>query len=138
MTKNKISKVLNNHRQKIRFALVGGICYSLGLPIQWTLTSILGIHYLISYGIAVIFSSSLNWLLNRRWTFESKSKSISLEMTRHQISNLFTTAMGAMAYAMTVSWLGINYILANISITAIMFFANYSLQRKFVFVKTGD
>jgi putative flippase GtrA len=52
-----------------RFAVVGGICFLVGLVSVYLLTTGLGVYYLLSTAISLIGVNILGWLLNRSWTF---------------------------------------------------------------------
>jgi len=130
-------KFLSISRQGLRFVSVGGVCYTIGLFTQWILTSHIRMHYLVSYGIAVVITSILNWLLNRKWTFESFDPQYVKEILRHQFINLSSLTLATAIYIALVSGLDINYLVANIIITPLMLIINFYLQRYLVFRKTG-
>ena len=53
----------------VRFLVVGGLCYLLGLALLYVLTEHLGLHYLVSLVIAMLILSTIGWSMNRSWAF---------------------------------------------------------------------
>lgn len=115
--------------------MVGGICLAVGLLIQWFFFSVLGFHYLVGYGAAVLVTSVINWAMNRQWTFRSNDPERLLEAIRHQGVTLSMLAISTALFIFFVSGLGINYMVAHVSIAAFMLGVNFVLQRRFVYRK---
>ncbi len=121
----------------MRFAIVGGVCFITGLAIQWGMTSSAGLHYLIGYAAAVVATSLLNWILNRRWTFSSDDPHRLKQVMRHQVVNLFGLCLSTALYIALVSGLGWHYLLAHVSIAVLMLTVSFILQRYLVFGRLG-
>lgn len=119
----------------MRFAAVGGICFLVGLFVQWIFFSIFQFHYLIGYAVAVLVTSIINWALNRKWTFRSRDFNRLGEAARHQGVNLSALGVSTGLFILFVSGFGIHYMVAHISIGILMLAINFFLQRRFVYRK---
>ena len=58
-----------------KFGIVGGICFGLDLAIYYGLTEMFGVPTFAAKAIGVIAATSLNYYLNKSWTWGRKDRS---------------------------------------------------------------
>lgn len=125
----------NTSKQSVRFFVVGGLCFCLGLVVQWLFTSILNYNYLVGYVIALITTALINWQLNRKWTFRSTEAGWKSELIAHQSANLLSILLSSIFYITLVSYFNVNYIIASVVISILMLIINFLTQKYLVFKK---
>ena len=108
-----------------RFAGVGGLCYGIGLLILWLCTSIFGIDYRISMIIVFMVTSPIGFVLNERHTFRYK-----VVKGRYEPLKYMLVVLGSLVASLCAVWflvsLGVNYLLANIFVTAAFMLINFT------------
>lgn len=119
-----------------RFIIVGGLCYLLGLALLYFFTEKLGFHYLASLVIAMLILSAIGWALNRNWTFRSSDPQWLSEAKRYLAANVAAWMIAFALMALLVSGLGVNYLLANAVVAAMMAIVNFVLHRRWSFRQT--
>lgn len=117
----------------IRFALIGGACYLVGLALVYLGTGVLGWHYLASQSIALLLVNSLGWVLNRNWTFAASRRHPVEEYFRYFAVNLSSFALTLTIMAGLVSGLAMNYLVASAFTAAIMMVINFFAHRNWSF-----
>ncbi|GAB2752969.1 GtrA family protein [Amycolatopsis magusensis] len=69
----KIHQALERHRELLRFALVGGVCFVLTLAVNYTLKfTVLTAHPVTAQGIAVLVATIVSYVLSREWSFSTR------------------------------------------------------------------
>jgi putative flippase GtrA len=69
---SRLQPLLAHALQLTRFAVVGLICFLIGLGVLTGLHELAGVHYLLAYGAAFIVTSTLGYWLNGRFTFSTR------------------------------------------------------------------
>lgn len=59
----------NITREFLRYIIVGGICTIIDFLLLYLLTSLCGVHYLVSSAISFLIGVVMNWLLCTYWIF---------------------------------------------------------------------
>jgi len=130
---------MNVAKQKVlefvRFLVVGGLCYLLGLALLYFFTDQLGLHYLVSLVIAMFVLSVIGWKMNRSWAFRSTDPNYLAEARRYVAANLSVWLITVALIALLVSGFGINYLHASAVVAALMAIFNYLLHRQWSFHK---
>ena len=119
----------------VRFLIVGGLCYLLGLALLYVFTEHLGLHYLVSLVIAMLILSTIGWAMNRSWAFRSTDPKWLAEAQRYVAANLSAWLITLALMALLVSGLGVNYLHASAVVAALMAIFNYLLHRHWSFRK---
>lgn len=122
------------HQQLLRFLITGGIAFSVNISVLYSLTSILGVYYLVSTVIAFLASFSVSFLIQKFWTFQDASKDnlhvqLSLYLTL-QVINLFLNA--ALMYAF-VEYLHIWYIFSQVIIALGLAVISFFVNKTYIF-----
>jgi putative flippase GtrA len=116
------------------FALVGGLVFLAGLALQVALVRYAGIGADWSYAAQAIFSIELSYLLNRYLTWRDRSAGFWAAAWKFNVQKLLMTVVNLAAYALLVR-AGMEYIVANIVLTAIFTPVNYFAADLLVFVR---
>ncbi len=106
------------------FGLIGGGVFIIGLIMQVALVEKFGMASVPAYVVQGIASIQLSFLLNRYLTWRDRSVSFWRAMWRFNAQKAFMTAINMGAYAILVR-LGMQYIAANIVLTAVFTPVNY-------------
>ena len=120
-------------REGLRFVLIGGGCFLLGLLLVFLFTDVAGFHYLASLSLSLVIVNLVGWLLNRAWTFEvDKPRSIA-EFLRYLLVNLGGFAITLAGVHGLVTLLGMHYLWASACVAAAMTLLNFFLHRTISF-----
>lgn len=120
-------------REGMRFLLIGGACFLLGLLLVYVFTDHLRLHYLLSLSLALLIVNVVGWLLNRSWTFNVAPRRSLPEFLRYLLVNLagFLITLGAVH--LLVSQFGMHYLWASAWVALGMTILNFFLHRHFSF-----
>ncbi|RSM74550.1 GtrA family protein [Kibdelosporangium aridum] len=68
-----VRKIMLKHRELLRFAVVGGICFVATNVVNYALKlTILNAHPVTALSVAVIIATILSYILNREWSFHTR------------------------------------------------------------------
>ena len=108
------------HRFRIViFAVNGMSVFAIGLLIQVLLVKYAGMAYVPSYIVQTLVSVQLSFLLCLFVTWQDRNAAILPALARFNVQQLAVTGLGMAGYA-GLEQLGINYITANIAVTALL------------------
>jgi cellulose synthase/poly-beta-1,6-N-acetylglucosamine synthase-like glycosyltransferase/putative flippase GtrA len=99
------------------FAVNGMNVFAVGLLIQVLLIRYAGMGHVPSYIVQTIASVQLSFLLSRFLTWGDRDTPILPALARFNIQQFAITGLGMAGYA-GLEWFGMNYIAANIAVTA--------------------
>ena len=117
----------------LSYAMVGGACALLNLAALWILTTLLGLHYLLSTLIAFLGLTPLGFWLQKLVTFRTPRAHAPIEWPR------YFTAMGSSLAAnltlmyVLVTLLGIWYLLASVIVTVLFLVGNFLINDRWSF-----
>lgn len=120
-------------RQLVRFLIVGGACYFVGLALLFIGTEKLGLHYLASTAMTLLIVNFLGWVLNRKWTFTPSNSLPLAEFGRYFVVNLTGFFLSLILMGILVSFLGVHYLLASAVVAVMMAAINFVLHRDWSF-----
>ena len=108
------------HRsQFVIFAVNGVNVFAIGLLIQVILVKYAGMGHIPSYIVQTIASVQFNFLLSRYVTWRDRSVAFLGALGRFNLQQFMITGVGMAAYA-GLERLGMNYITANVAVTAVL------------------
>jgi putative flippase GtrA/GT2 family glycosyltransferase len=119
------------------FSAIGGFVFVLGLGVQAWLTTGLRVVPMVSYLVQALLSIEASFLLNRWLTWRDRDTPFWLAFGRFNLQKSITVALNMVMYA-GLLWLGMNYLLANIVLTAFFTVVNFVAGDRFVFVPAGS
>jgi putative flippase GtrA len=114
------------------FLVIGAGCYALGLATLFILTSVIGIHYLISNVLALAVVYPVGFYLNKFFNFKSKGP-VRTELPRYYLATfgVFLVSLGAI-YVL-VQYFGMWYMTANIIVSFAQVAFGFLVLDKWVF-----
>ena len=115
-----------------RFSAIGGGVFVAGLALQAALTSGLHVPSFLSYVVQAVVSIEASFLLNRWYTWNERATAFWPTLLRYNAQKTITVAANLVLYAGLLK-LGVNYLFANILLTAVFTVVNYVGGDRFVF-----
>jgi putative flippase GtrA len=68
-----LATVLRNHRETVKFVIVGGFCYAVTIVVNYGLRlTVLGDKPVTALTVANVVASVLSYFLNREWSFRTR------------------------------------------------------------------
>ena len=124
MIKATLRHLYDNRYLLARYATAGLASAVLDFSVLFILTDFGGFHYLISASIAFALAATLNYWINRHWTFKSSGQ------RRKQLPVFFIIAVLGLILNnniiyMSVEQLGWHYLLGKVLAAAIVLFWNF-------------
>jgi putative flippase GtrA len=117
----------------LAYVIVGGTCALLNLAVLWLLTSVVGLHYLLSNTVSFFALTPVGFLLQKLVTFRTPRAAAGFEWPRYfaTMGSSFVANL-ALMYAL-VSLLGVWYLAANVLVTALLLAANFLANDRWSF-----
>jgi putative flippase GtrA len=117
------------------FSVVGAVVFVAGLVFQVALVRYAGMSPDLSYAAQAVFSIELSYLANRYLTWHGRESGFWTAAWKFNVQKLLMTVVNMTAYALLVRF-GMQYVLANIVLTAIFTPVNYVASHLLVFVRS--
>lgn len=117
----------------ILFSAIGGGVFLAGFGLQAVLTSSWHVRPVVSYLIQAIVSVEASFLLNRWLTWRDRGTPFWLAYARFNTQKAVTIALNLALYAGLLR-LGVNYLIANVVLTAVFTVVNYVAGDRLVFI----
>jgi putative flippase GtrA len=131
---------MSSSRHFLKFISVGVTGLFVNTALMWVFTDLMNIHYLGSAVLATQGSTFWNFSWTEKWVFGDRSKSQLPLYQRvgwfYAINNLLLVARGPIL-AVMVSFLGINYLIANVLSLAFMTVVRYVVSDNLIWGKEG-
>ncbi len=128
-----IKTLLQRHSQFFKYCVGGGTAFIVDFSILYTLTDIFGLWYLWSATLAFTVAASVNYIIQRFWTFKSTNTSVSKQFPIFIATQIVGLFINNTTLYFLVDHLGVYYLLAKIAATAIVLIWNFWASKKFVF-----
>ncbi len=123
-------------RRAARFTLfcaIGGFVFLMGLGLQVVLTGNWHVLPVISYAVQAVASVETSFLLNRWLTWRDRNVPFWLAFARFNAQKTVTITLNLALYAGLLR-LGMNYLAANVALTAVFTVVNYVAGDRLVFI----
>ena len=127
----KIHTILSS--KFFKFLLIGGFCTLQNIVWLYVLTTVLGLHYLISTIILMITVNTLGFYLNRRFTFKKQGDNFWQELCKYHTVMLSSSLTVLILMYVLVDLVEIWYLYANLIITGFMTLVNFLMHQKWTF-----
>lgn len=115
------------------YAVVGGSCTLLNLAVLWLLTSVLGLHYLLSTMLAFLTLTPVGFWLQKLVTFRTPRVAASVEWPRYFITMGSSFAANLALMYVLVSLLGMWYLAASLVVTVLLLATNFLVNDRWSF-----
>jgi putative flippase GtrA len=120
--------------QFLRYLFVGGMAFVLDFCSLYLLTSRLGVHFLVSAAVGFTLGLIANYVLSRIWVFSNRSvRSAALEFAIFSGIGLIGLGLNELGIWVLASVAGMNYLVAKMWTTAIVFFWNFAARKLSLF-----
>lgn len=97
----------HNWIQLVKFCVVGGSGFVVNLVVFAIASQAVGLHHLISAGIAFLVAVTNNFLLNRHWTFQARSRRAGFQAPRFFAVSTAAALLAAALLQLFVTALGV-------------------------------
>lgn len=126
---------LTRYRSLWRFAIVGCTNTAVDFGVFTLLRAVFDLNYLLCQTVAYIAGILNSFVLNKVWTFESKTSNLhtSLQLGRFIIVNIVSLSASLLGLKLLSGELHINVYLAKAAVTVLTQAINYSGYRWWVF-----
>jgi putative flippase GtrA/GT2 family glycosyltransferase len=115
------------------FSAIGGFVFLMGLGLQAVLTGRWHVLPTVSYLIQAVASVEASFLLNRWLTWRDRGTPFWLAFARFNVQKVVTIGLNLALYAGLLR-LGMNYLVANVVLTAVFTVVNYVAGDRLVFL----
>jgi putative flippase GtrA len=117
----------------VTYTLVGGVCFTLNLVALWLLTSVLGLHYLVSTMIAFFMLTPLGFWLQKLVTFRTPRARAPVEWPRYFATMGTSFAANIALMYILVSLLGLWYLAASVVVSVVLLASNFLVNDRWSF-----
>jgi putative flippase GtrA/GT2 family glycosyltransferase len=119
------------------FSAIGAVVFLLGFGLQAALTSGLHVQPVLSYLAQAVLSIETSFVLNRWLTWRDRDTPLLTAFVRFNLQKTVTVALNLALYT-GLLLLHMNYLVANVVLTAFFTVVNYVAGDRFVFVPAGS
>ncbi len=119
----------------LKYASVGGACALLNLVVLWLLTSVLGLHYLVSTMISFFTLTPVGFWLQKLVTFRTPRAAAPFEWPRYFVTMGSSFAANLALMYLLVSLLGLWYLAASVVVTLLLLVANFLVNDVWSFAR---
>jgi len=114
-------------------AFIGGM---VDYAIMIVCTEVFSIHYTISILISGLIGAVVNFLINRKWTYEAEKADVKRQLVKFSLIVLGSIFLKSAGTYLFTNWLSIDYKISRIVTDIIVSLGfNYTLQTYWVFKK---
>jgi putative flippase GtrA len=117
----------------LSYAAIGGVIALLNLAALWLLTSIAGLHYLLSTLIAFLALTPLAFWLQKLVTFRTPRERAPVEWPRYFATMGTSLAANLGLMYVLVTLLGLWYLAASVVVTGLFLAANFLVNERWSF-----
>jgi putative flippase GtrA len=116
-----------------RFSGVGSLCALMNLVILYVGTSLLHAHYLISAAASFAFLTPMSYFLHKVFSFRDRRPAAVGQLAQYILSLVLGVAANLGLMIALVELAGLNYLVAAVLSTAIVFAGSYAANAFWVF-----
>ena len=117
----------------LSYAVVGGICAALNLAALWLLTSVVGLHYLLSTMISFFTLTPVGFWLQKLVTFRTPRTAAGFEWPRYLATMGSSFAANLLLMYVLVSLAGLWYLAASVVVTLALLATNFVVNDRWSF-----
>lgn len=120
-------------KQFIKFAFVGVLNTAIHYAVFYVLYAYVGFYHLLASGIGYVIATVNSYILNRRWTFRSRSVAVGQEFGRFFLVNLASMSVNLLSMAVLVEIVGIDPPIAQLLTIALTLAVNFTGNKLWTF-----
>ena len=120
-------------RKFILYSMAGAACALLNLAVLWLLTSVLGMHYLVSTMISFFTLTPVGFWLQKLVTFRTPRERSPVEWPRYFATMGSSLAANVALMYVLVSLFGLWYLAAAVVVTVLLLVSNFLVNDRWSF-----
>ncbi|HYY62836.1 MAG TPA: GtrA family protein [Burkholderiales bacterium] len=119
----------------IKYSLTGAACALMNLLVLWLLTSVLGVHYLVSTMISFFTLTPVAFWLQKLVTFGTPRARALIEWPRYFATMASSFVANIVLMYVLVSLLGLWYLAANVAVIVLLLATNFLVNDRWSFAR---
>jgi putative flippase GtrA len=128
-----VPRIASHHRKRLtKFSIIGFSIFALGLCLQALLVRIIHLPAVPAYVIQLVLSVESNFLANYRWTWSDRHAPFWRAWRRYNLKRTAGVLFSLAVYPLLIK-LGMNYLIANGLLVAVLTPTNYVLGHLWTF-----
>ncbi len=121
-------------KQFIKFGLIGGVGTVINLLILYTFTEYLGFYYMFSAIIAFMVGATINFIMNKKWTFlERVREDFLIKYSKYFFVSIVALLGNLLILYILTEFVGIYYILSQFLAASASLIVNFFVSKKWIF-----
>lgn len=117
-------------RQFLQYIAVGGTCTTIDIIVLYLLTTLIGVHYLVSASCSFAIGVVLNWFLCTYWVFDyHKVKQQSKEFLCYVLISLFGLILNALLMWFFTDYFNLWFMISKAYSVSITLFYNFFTRK---------
>ena len=121
-----------NVKQFIKFSFVGMLNTLIDFGIYYLLTRYAGLYYIYANIISVFIAITNSYLLNRSWTFQSKSKIVGIEAVKFWIVSIVGLILNTLISKLLI-YLGLGDLFSKAFASVLVLIWNFTANKYWTF-----
>jgi putative flippase GtrA len=121
----------------LTYAAIGGSCTLVNLVVLWLLTSVLGLHYLVSTMISFFTLTPVGFWLNKILTFRTPREFVRVEWPRYVATMALSFGANLVLMYLLVTVLGLWYLAASLVVALTLLVVNFLANDRWSFEAGG-
>ena len=123
-----LQRHINLVKRTIRFGIVGMSGAILDFSLTWYLLQCLHFNSYFANGIGFILAASNNFYWNKKWTFKSENRKVTLQFFKFMIVSIVGLSINSLVIFFLMSTFEINFLCCKIIATIIVFVWNFAIN----------
>lgn len=120
--------------QIVRYTFVGGLAFVVDFGALFALTHILGIHYLISAGLAFGLGLATNYAISVVWVFDQRAvQSRWAEFLIFALLGVVGLGLNELTIYVLTDWFGMHYLASKVGATGLTYVWNFASRKMLLF-----
>ncbi|HET7363891.1 MAG TPA: GtrA family protein [Burkholderiales bacterium] len=119
----------------LQYAFIGALCALMNLVVLWLLTTVLGVHYLVSTLISFFTLTPVAFWLQKLVTFRTARARAPIEWPRYFATMATSLAANLVLMYLLVSLLGLWYLAANVVVIVLLLATNFVVNDRWSFAR---
>ena len=121
-------------KQFIKFGLIGGVGTVINLLILYTFTEYLGFYYMFSAIIAFMVGATINFIMNKKWTFlERVREDFLIKYSKYFFVSIVALLGNLLILYILTEFVGVYYILSQFLAASVSLIVNFFCSKKWIF-----
>jgi len=125
--------ILKELKQSLSFILCGGISFIVLIVMTYLLTEVVGLWYLVSYGISIFISWTISFYLNYKFTFNYKGDNIFSIYKKFILLYILTGGLNFILVYFLTDYFGLYYLTSIIIVAFFIIISTFYINKNIIF-----